>query len=251
VSRYTILLDAGLLVGAVVAYLGAQRRGLPGAKALDLTLLAGAGGLIGARIVYVAANWAYFAHHHQRAVRFWEGGLAWHGALAGGLLAVLASCAIRRTSPLVAFDVLGPAAAALAAFGWLGCLFDRCAYGLVTYPGQGLLWRLSLELPDTYGIRVPRVAVQALGAAWSAIAFLAVAVVASRREVEGLALPLWLALYCTGSFLLGCLRADDVPLVAGWRADQAADLALVVVGISTLAIAMSRTKRRPAGRPHS
>lgn len=247
-SRYTALLDAGLLIGGVIAYLGAQRRDLPGAKALDAALIAALGGLVGARMVYVAAHWAYYANHVRRAMRLWEGGLAWHGALMGGVVAVLASCAVRRTSPLAAFDVLTPAAATLGIFGWLGCLFDQCAYGLVTYPGQGLLWRLSLELPDIYGSRAPRVAVQLLGAAWSAVAFVIVTIAANRPRVEGLALPLWLALYSTGSFLLGFVRADKVPLVAGWRADQATDLALVVVGTAVLAVGLSQARRQRANK---
>jgi prolipoprotein diacylglyceryltransferase len=90
--------------------------------------------------------------------------------------------------------------------------------------------------------------VQVLGAAWSTIAFLAAALAASRRGIEGLALPLWLALYCTGSFLLGFARADEVPFLAGWRANQATDLALVVVGTSTLAIRRSQTRRSLADR---
>ena len=58
----------------------------------------------------------------------------------------------------------------MAGCAWLGCLMNGFAYGIETYPGQGLRWRVSLELPDIYGIRAPRVAVQLLGAGWSAMA---------------------------------------------------------------------------------
>ena len=96
------------------------------------------GGLTGARAVYVAANWAYYGNHVRQALRLWGGGLAWHGALVGALVAVLVYCAVRRTSPRLALDVLTPGAAVLAVWAWMGCLLAGCAYGLETYPGQGL-----------------------------------------------------------------------------------------------------------------
>jgi len=41
------------------------------------------------------------------------------------------------------------------------------------------------------------------------------------------------------------LRADEVAMVAGWRADQVADLALAVIGAVTLAVAMTSRARDP------
>jgi prolipoprotein diacylglyceryltransferase len=131
-------------------------------------------------------------------------------------------------------DALTPGAAFLAACGWLGCLLNGCAYGIETHPGQGLLWTLSLELPDLYGIWVPRVAVQLLGAAWGGIVLVIVVFASRWVRMEGLLFPLWLAVYTLGSFGLGFLRADETPLISGWRADQIADLALCLVGVLIL-----------------
>jgi phosphatidylglycerol:prolipoprotein diacylglycerol transferase len=201
---------------------------------LDAALAAALGGLIGARVVYVLAHWDYYGDHVRRALRPWDGGLAWHGAVIGGLVAVLTYCALRRTSPRQMLDVLTPGVAVLAICAWLGCLLQGCAHGLETYPGQGLLWTLSMELPDLYGIRAPRVAVQLLGAACSAVVLVAVVIAGRRKRSEALAFSLWLALYSVGSFGLGLLRADEVAMAADWRADQVADLALAVVGAVVL-----------------
>jgi len=139
-------------------------------------------------------------------------------------------------------DVLSPGAAILAACAWLGGLMNGCAYGIETYPGQGVLWALSLELPDLYGIRAPRVAVQLLGAGWSAVTLAALVFAGRRARFEGLVFPLWVALYSVGSFGLGFVRADEVAMVAGWRADQVADLALAVIGAVTLAVGLVSRK---------
>jgi prolipoprotein diacylglyceryltransferase len=256
-------MDLGLLSSAVIVYLEARRRGLDPMRMLDAALTASVGGLIGARAVYVSAHWDYYRNYVHRAVRLWGGGLAWHGGLVGGLIAVLAYCAwqrrlralrrsipSRQVSPQTALDILTPGAAALAIWAWLGCLLTGCAYGVETYPGQGALWMLSWELPDLYGLRAPRVAVQLLGAGWSTIVLIAI-LAAGRRapaRLAGLLFPLWLALYSVGSLGLGFLRADTVPILAGWRADQVADLALTVIGTVVL-IAGSIQEREKGAMP--
>jgi phosphatidylglycerol:prolipoprotein diacylglycerol transferase len=254
VTGYAALVDVGLLAGAAVACLAARRRGLNPARVLDAVLASAVGGVIGGRAAYVVAKWAYYQDHVRRALRPWDGGLSWHGALAGGLVAVLAYCAIRRVSPRAMLDVLAPGVAILAACVWLGCLMNGCAYGIETYPGQGVLWALSLEFPDLYGIRAPRVAVQLLGTGWSAVALAALVITGRHPQFEGLAFPLWLALYSVGSFGLGFVRADEVTVVAGWRVDQVADLALAVTGAVTLTVGLASRARDPRdpeglGRP--
>jgi len=242
VTGYAALVDVGLLAGTAVACLAARRRGLSPGRVLDAALAAAVGGVIGGRAAYVAANWAYYQDYLRRALRPWDGGLSWHGALGGGLIAVLAYCAIRRVPLRAMLDVLAPGAAVLAACAWLGCLMNGCAYGVETYPGQGLLWALSLELHDLYGIRAPRVAVQLLGAGWSAVVLAILTIAGRRNQLEGLAFPFWPALYCIGAFALGFLRADEVATVAGWRADQVVDLALAGIGAVWLAVGWLRKR---------
>jgi phosphatidylglycerol:prolipoprotein diacylglycerol transferase len=248
VTGYAALVDVGLLGGTAAACLVARRRGFNLARVLDAALAAALGGLIGGRAVYVAAHWAYYETHVRRALRPWDGGLAWHGALLGGLVAVMVYCAIRRISLRQMLDVLTPGVAVLAGCAWLGCLLNGCAYGIEAYPGQGLLWALSLELPDLYGIWAPRVAVQLLGAGWSGVVLVAVILAGRRPWFEELVFPLWLALYTVGSFGLGFLRADEVGLVAGWRADQVTDLALVVIGAAGLVAGLLRGMAKADGK---
>lgn len=242
VASYSALLGAGFLGGAMIAYLLARRRGLDTVRVLDAALVAVFCGLAGARVMYVAFNWNYYGVHLTHALDLWGGGHIWQGGLVGGLVAVLVYCAVRRVASEPVLDVLAPGAALLSICAWLGCFLDRCAYGIETYPGQGLLWVSSLELPDVYGRQVPRVAVQLLGAGWGA-AVLAVVILAVRRmRFKGLVLPLWLALYCAGSFGLGFLRADEMLLLASLRIDQVADLVFFVIGIVILVVGLIRNR---------
>ncbi len=46
-------------------------------------------GVIGARVVYVLTSWGNFAHNPLAALYIWQGGLSFHGAILGGVLAFL------------------------------------------------------------------------------------------------------------------------------------------------------------------
>lgn len=243
VTSYSALLGIGLLGGAAIAYLTARRRGLDTTYVLDAALAAVLGGLVGARATYVAVNWSYYGDHFARALDLWGGGHIWQGGFIGGLIAVLVYCAARGMVPWPVLDTLSPGAALLAVCAWLGCFLDKCAYGVETYPGQGLLWVLSLELPDIYGIREPRVAVQLMGAGWGIVALAVVAFATRRARLAGLVLPLWLAFYCAGSFWLGFLRADEIPLLVGLRIDQVADLVFSAIGGVMFVVGLVRNKK--------
>lgn len=235
---YRTLVAGGLLLGAAMAAWLGRRRGIPLRTLLDGGLVAAVGGLLLGRALYVAANWPYFRERPWAAWAFWRGGLAAVGVVAGGIVGVLLFCRLRRCDPRPVLDALAPGAALLALAAWLGCLQAGCACGIETWPDQGWRWALSADLPDLYGLRAPRLAVQALGALWSAIT-LTVTLVAGRKR---LAFPLWLLLYGVGDGMLAFLRADAHPLALGLSALQWADLALGAAALAALWLWRKRTE---------
>ena len=240
VPRYTTLLHLGLLTGAVLIYLESRRRDLPLMPVADVALAAGVGSVLLGRAMHVGMHWGYYQTHIAEAMLPWHGGLAWQGALLGGVTAGRLACAVRGLPLMPMLDLLALGAAPVAVFAWLGCHTAGCAYGMETYPGQGMLWRLSLDLPDLYGIREPRVPVQLLGAGWSALLLLLVGVltVGRRSRRQGVTFALWLLLQGLGAFGLGFWRGDSVPQIGGWRVDQLANLLLIGGAVVVGAVAM-------------
>jgi phosphatidylglycerol:prolipoprotein diacylglycerol transferase len=198
---------------------------------VDTSLAAGLGSLVLGRAAYVGFHWAYYQDHIGKAVRVWDGGLAWQGALVGGVIGTATLCVLRRMRLPIMLDVLTPGAASLVTFGWLACQPVGCAYGIETYPGDGLLWALSRDLPNLYGISEPRVAVQMLGTGYSAILLGGVLVAERRLRRNRVVFALWLTLESLGAFGLGFLRADDMAMIAGWRVDQLINLLLATGGL--------------------
>lgn len=227
---YRTCLALGLVLGVVVAGWSGRRRALPFLAVLDGALAALGGGLVVGRVGYVIANWPYFAHHVGEAVVLWHGGLSAPGALTGALVAVLILCSVRRTDACPILDCLAAGGAVVALSAWLGCLRSGCACGVEVWPDQGLLWRVSAELPDLHGLWVPRVAVPLLGAGWEGLTLGAILLAGQR----GRPLPLWLFLHAGGEFGLGFLRGDLNPLAAGLAPIQIADLALALLGLGLL-----------------
>lgn len=240
---FPTLLNLGLVAGAFFSVILGHRRGLQIRSLVDLVLAAGVGGLLLGRAGYVVLHWDYYVQHHHldEAFRFWRGGLQWQVALLGALGTLALLSAVRRLRFRRALDLLAPGGAVVALFGWLACLSVGGAWGVETYPGQGLLWSLSMDLPDLYGIRQPRVPVQLLGVAWSAVTLGVVTLLQTHRRTDGTLFYAWLLLHGVGVLGLGFLRADPVPVVSGWRVDQLANGALTAAGALLLLAGLLQT----------
>jgi phosphatidylglycerol:prolipoprotein diacylglycerol transferase len=240
--------NAGLILGGLLVVCRARQRGVSARPVVDGALAAALVGLILARAAYVAVHWDYYGSHLGQAAQPWDGGLLWQGALVGGLIGAVLVSTLRDVELLRLLDLLTPGAAILAVFAWLACFAIGCAAGIESYPHQRLLWTLSLDLPNLYGIREPRVAVQLLGATWSGVLLAGVLGLHSCRWRNGVLFSLWLTLHSSGSLALGFLRADPMALIHEWRVDQLANLVLTLVGAGLLAGRLSRTGNRDTGR---
>ncbi len=242
IYSYTVLLDAGLLLGLAVAWWQARRRfdvgDNPGAV-VDAALWGVVGGVIGGRVGYVLAQQEYFAYHPEEVWRVWQGGLSWHGAFLGGVLALAAWNVLRtwltprprdespkqKPPPLLALtDALAPGLALGMAFGWIGCLLSGVGHGVVSYGP------LTYDLPDLYGVYARRFATQPVGAVWSLIVF-ALLLLTGRRSQRGFNTSVYLFLAFGGDLLLSFTRADETLHWGVWRAGQVVDAVLAAVGL--------------------
>ncbi len=244
---YRAALTAGVLLGTALALWAGRPSGLPVLVVVDGVLSAAVGGLLVGRLVYVAAHLAYF-QEHPTAIAFGLGGLSAPGAVVGGMVGVAILASIRRRPPGPLWDALAPGAAVVLIAAYLGCLRAGCACGRETWPDDGLLWTLSAELPDLYGLRAPRVAVPALGMGWGALALAPTLWAVRQRWATGGSgcrpCPLWLTLYGLGEFVLGFLRGDTPPLFGGLSALQWAGLGILAAAIALGILTPDHARRR-------
>jgi phosphatidylglycerol:prolipoprotein diacylglycerol transferase len=203
-------------------------------RPFDAALLGASGALVGARATYVVVNWAYYGDHQSEALRLWAGGLAWQGGLVVGVLLIVLYAARFRLPLGVLLDALAPGLAWFILCLWLGSGAANDVYGRETFPTEGLLWTLSADLPDLYGLRAPRVNVSLLGAAWSGLVLVSLWALRPRLGRPGALFGAGLALTGVGGLMLVPLQANPVPCLFHVRLDWLFNLALATGGLMFL-----------------
>ena len=138
---YGVMIVLGCLAGLWLARKEAERNGISKEKIEDFFLYAFFGAVLGARLYYVAfADMAQFWRNPFSVFAIWEGGLAIHGAILGGLLiAVLYTR--RHRIPFAKFaDSLAPSIILGQAIGRIGCFLNGDAHGYPTDLPWGIVY---------------------------------------------------------------------------------------------------------------
>lgn len=107
-------------------------RGLPEEKLYNTTLAAVIGGIFGARLIYVATNWPDYAQNLIEIIRVDHGGLSFHGAIAGGMLAVWLYARRVHLPVMRIYDLAVPGIAVGIMLVRIGNIFNQEALGRTT-----------------------------------------------------------------------------------------------------------------------
>ncbi|MBD1874916.1 prolipoprotein diacylglyceryl transferase [Nodosilinea sp. FACHB-131] len=137
---YGLLIAIALAIGITLAQRLAQRRGLDPEAIADLSIWLVLGALPAARLYYVAFEWDRYANNPLSAFAIWQGGIAIHGAILGGMLAALLFARLNRLSFWALADVVAPALVLGQAIGRWGNFFNSEAFGGPT----NLPWRVYI-----------------------------------------------------------------------------------------------------------
>lgn len=234
---YGILMACAMGIGLWLAYREARRRRVDPDELLKTSELALVGGLIGARLYYVAFSWEYYSQFPQKIIAVWEGGLAIHGGLLGGLL-LGGGYAWWKQLPLPRYlDIVAPSLALGQGIGRWGNFFNEEAFGRPT----DLPWKLFITAPNRPLPYVreeffhPTFLYESL---WDLAVFgLLVLVFRQRLEQSSGALFLaYVGLYSIGRFWVEGLRTDSL-MLGPMRVAQLVSLlglAVAVVGVPLL-----------------
>lgn len=241
VRWYGLAYLAGFLCAGLVMY-GVARRwrlGLRGDDLLIVVVAVAFGVIIGARLAYVLFyNLPYYLTHPLHILMFTEGGMSFHGGLAGALLGGLVACRCLHISFVTMAD--------LAAIGApLGLFFGRIANFI-----NGELWGKPTDLP--WGVVFPsggdvaRHPSQLYEALLEGLLIFAVLFALSRRvpaRPRGTFIGTFLVLYGVFRFLIEFVRVPDAqlgylfgPVTMG----QLLSVPLVVAGAVVLVYARRR-----------
>ncbi len=231
IAWYGVIIACGLLLGILLGMLRARKRGWSSDLLLDFILLAVPLAVVGARLYYVAFEWAYFAANPIKIFAINEGGLAIYGAVIGGFLAAFLFSRAAKFPFLKLIDLVIPSLILGQAIGRWGNFINQEAFGaLVTDP------KLQFFPLAVY--------IQALGEWHQATFFyesscnmilLAVTLLLGRKGVRDGTL---LAAYFIGYGLIRAvvegLRTDSLYLFGSIRVSQLLSALLVLAGVILL-----------------
>ncbi len=237
---YGILMATAMAVGLLLAYREAKQRGIDPDELLKTSELALLAGLIGARLYYVAFNWEYYSQVPLKIVAVWEGGLAIHGGLLGGLLVGSAYAWWKRLPLVLYLDITAPSLTLGQAIGRWGNFFNEEAFGTPTT----LPWKLYISPPHR-----PLEYAQAeyfhptflYESAWDFVVFSLLMFFLRRRlaRARGSLFLAYVGLYSVGRFFVEGLRTDSL-MLGPIRVAQLVSGAAIAVSLVGLVILLKR-----------
>jgi phosphatidylglycerol:prolipoprotein diacylglycerol transferase len=234
-NAYPWVLATGALISLLWLGLQPPQRESEGTARIDAGLIALLAGLLGARAGYVATHWGYFSQRPDEALFFWQGGLSWAAGAFGALIGLAIYVLISQRPFWRLVDALAVPAAIVASAAWLGCLIDRCAYGVRTAPGL-----LTPPTPDMIGNVAPRWPTQALGGLLSLVVVGILYWLSHLDLRPGLLAALSLSLVALIALALSFTRGDPMPAFAGIRMDGLGSAAVLSLGLIALVVNLGK-----------
>ncbi len=244
ITGYGLMMMVGFLTGGWAIQRELRRRGLNEEYASDIVVAAVIGGIIGAKLWYVALT-------RDPGALFLRSGLVWYGGFIGGAAAVYLNGLRKRVPTRITCDLVAPALAVGYALGRVGCFLVQDDYGIPTslpwgmkFP-EGLPPSTALRLNSDYGVPIPDgvnplevLAVhptQLYEAAAMLVAFWALWRFRTHVRAAGWLFGAYLLFAGTERFLIEFIRAKDDRFVAGFTVAQLASIIIAAAGVLLMA----------------
>ncbi len=137
---YGLLIASAVLIGVSLSQYLAKRRNVDPNLLGDLAIWLVIGAIPAARLYYVLFEWKQYSQHPDQIIAIWNGGIAIHGAILGGILAAIIFSRIQKVSVWQMADLVAPSLILGQAIGRWGNFFNSEAFGDPT----DLPWKLYI-----------------------------------------------------------------------------------------------------------
>jgi phosphatidylglycerol:prolipoprotein diacylglycerol transferase len=238
ITGYGIMMMIGFLIGGWLIGLELKRRGLNQEYAADIVIAALIGGVLGAKLWYVALT-------RDPGALLSRGGLVWYGGFIGGAAAVLFNGWRLRVPARWTMQVTAPALAAAYALGRVGCFLVGDDYGRPTDLPWGIAFPRGLPPTTAANLAGFRVAIpegtdpatvlavhptQLYEVTIMLLVFALLWSLRSRERGTGWLFGVYLMLAGLERFFVEIFRAKDDRFLAGFTIAQLTSVALISLG---------------------
>lgn len=252
----------------------AKKRGITDNKQIeDFAFITLFSGLIGARIYYVILKWDYYSKMLYEIPMVWKGGLAIHGGIIGGIVAILIFSKIHNKKFFVLTDMsVGPLILGQA-LGRIGNFANGEIHGVPTFTPWSVIisgkfstwWNLYNSLPLSeqakyrplvpWGVVFPENTSAGMEfptyplhpamlyeLVLNFIAFLLIWFVFRKKEYKrGILSMIYLILYGIIRIFVSAFRAEDL-LIYGFKMPYIVSAIMIICGIVGIVIINKRTE---------
>ena len=255
VTWYGILITLGILLAMVFAMTQCKKFGIIPDKLIDVTLGGVVGGIVGARLYYVAFSWDTFKDDLSSIFKTWEGGMAIYGGLIGAILVGALIVKLRKMRLLPVLDIACMGFLIGQAIGRWGNFVNVEAFGSNTslpwgMTGERITSYLSnsanIEALNKLGVTVDPLAPVhpcfLYESLWCALGFLLLFLYSKHRKFDGELFLMYTAWYGLGRGVIEGLRTDSL-LLGSIRISQLLAFILVIAAVITWLVVRSKIKR--------
>ena len=260
ITTFGLMMFLSFIAGAWVLSRQIEQRGHDRDIAWDVLIWIMVGGILGAKVYYLALHWRDVVANPAGMI-FSRGGLVWYGGLIGGVLAYYWQMRKRNLPVATFFDATAPALLLSIAIGRVGCFLVGDDYGLPTDSWLGVAFPqgappstagylrsigvdVPAELPDHAVVTVHPTQLYEVGIVLVLFALL-LKLSPRLQDRPGRLFGAFLALYGVERFLIEFLRAKDDRFLFGLSTSQA--MSLLLIGVA--AYLWTRRTAAPAGAP--
>lgn len=224
-----VLLMIGFLFGAWRAARIAPRYGIAPEDLWDASLFGLLGGIVGARLAFVAQNLSDYVANPLSALALWNGGMTSFGGLIGGVAVGLWVMHSRGRSLIQAADLVAPSLALGYFWGRIGCYLNGCCYGGACPPPLGVHFPNIANAPGTVH------PTQLYSAAAGLAIFFILVAVERRRQFAGQIIALFAILYAVYRFVVEYFREGATAGLSGIGSLTTGQIAcLIIAALATL-----------------
>lgn len=233
---YGAMIALACVIGLWLAGKEAERNGIAREKINDFFLYAILSAVIGARLYYVLFSEPSMLWKSPLSVfAIWQGGLAIHGALLGGLVACVLYTWKYKINLAKFLDTLAPSLILGQALGRIGCFFNGDAHGYPTSMPWGVVYAPDSPAGQMFPGQ-PLHPTQLYEMILNLIIFGVLWKLRKRLNVKGHLFLLYVILYSTIRIFVEHFRADKLTFLTNFSAAQTIGVISIVSGITVMLV---------------
>jgi phosphatidylglycerol---prolipoprotein diacylglyceryl transferase len=230
---YGIIIGSALLIGLYLAVKEAERQGLKSNFILDFSIYAIPVAIICARIYYVLFSWDIYKDEPFRIIAIWEGGIAIHGAIIGGLIVLWILCLKKQVSFWQIVDILSPSMILGQAIGRWGNFINKEAYGGIVTEKFISIFPIFIQkqmyINGEY--HHPTFLYESI---WNILVFLILICFRRNKFLKnGDIFLLYIILYSIGRFFIEGMRMDSL-MIGIYRVAQLLSILIILIAVVIL-----------------